>query len=107
MKTVSMKAVMRAAGALGVALALMVMAGCTTFSSIGGTADAHGLISSGNMAASGSEVIGSYGVILGLLDSGYEAYVSAVNAAEAAGKVVSTTTTWYLGFYTKVTAYAK
>ena len=85
----------------------VALTSCTTFSSIGGTADPHGLISSANVAASGSDVIGSYGVILGLLDSGYEGYVAAVKQAEEAGKTVSSVTTSYFGFYTKVTAYAK
>jgi hypothetical protein len=80
---------------------------CATISSIGGTVDSHGLFSSANQASSGSDVIASYGIILGLIDTGYEGYVSAVKTAEAEGKTVVSVTTWYLGFYIKVTAYAK
>jgi hypothetical protein len=36
-----------------------------------------------------------------------EGYVAAVNEALSSGKIVTTIITWYLGFYTKVTAYAK
>ncbi|MDR2803082.1 MAG: hypothetical protein LBB22_02190 [Treponema sp.] len=80
--------------------------GCATTSSIGGTVDAHGLFSSANAATSGAEAIASYGVILRLIDSGYESYVSAVKKAENEGKTVTSVTTEYLGFYTKITAYA-
>jgi hypothetical protein len=85
----------------------LLMAGCATMSSVGGTVDAHGLFSSAKAASEGSEAIGSYGVILGLIDSGYEGYVASVKAAEAAGKTVISVTTQYLNFYTKVTAYAR
>lgn len=80
--------------------------GCNTVSSVGGTVDPHGLFSSANVAGSGAEVVASYGVILGILDSGYETYVAAVKKAESEGKMVASITTQYLGFYTKVTAYA-
>lgn len=85
----------------------MAVAGCATMSSVGGTVDSHGLFSSANVVASGGDVIASYGVILGLIDSGYEGYVASVKAAESAGKIVTSVTTQYLGFYTKVTAYAR
>ena len=93
-------------GVLVAALGLVVV-GCATTSSVGGTVDTHGLFSSAKEAASGGDVIASYGVILGLVDSGYENYVASVKEAEAAGKVVTSVTTEYLGFYTKVTAYAR
>jgi hypothetical protein len=80
---------------------------CATASSIGGTVDPHGLISSAKQASSGSDVIASYSVILGLVDSGYEAYVSAVKKAEADGKTIISVRTDYLGVYIKITAYAK
>jgi hypothetical protein len=84
-----------------------VFTSCATFSSVGGTADAHGLFSGAKAASDGLEAIASYSVILGLLDSGYEGYVAAVKEAESSGKIVSSVTTQYLGVYTKVTAYAK
>ncbi|MDR0663435.1 MAG: hypothetical protein LBF80_05080 [Spirochaetaceae bacterium] len=93
---------------LAVMLALgMTVTSCSTLSSVGGTADVHGLISSAKEVSNGSEAISSYGVILGLVDTGYEEYVAAVKAAESAGKLVTTVTTSYLCFYIKVTAYAK
>jgi hypothetical protein len=93
---------------LAVALILgLTVAGCKTMSSVGGTVDTHGLFSSANAASSGGDVVASYGIILGLIDSGYESYVAGVKAAEAAGKTVTSVTTEYLGFYTKVTAYAR
>lgn len=95
-------------GMLAVVLTFgLLAAGCATMSSIGGTADPHGLISGASAASSGGEEIASYGIILGLLDSGYEEYAAAVKAAEAAGKKVTSVTVQYLGFYTKVTAYAR
>jgi hypothetical protein len=69
--------------------------------------DPHGLFSSANVASGGGGVISSYGVILGLVDSGYENYVASVKEAENAGKLVTTVTTTYLGFYIKVVAYAQ
>jgi hypothetical protein len=97
------------AGMLAVALVfgMAALTSCATFSSVGGTADTHGLFSSAKSVSDGADVIGSYGVILGLIDSGYEGYVAAVKQAELAGKTVTTVTTSYLSFYTKVTAYAK
>ncbi|MDR1398357.1 MAG: hypothetical protein LBJ41_00335 [Treponema sp.] len=80
---------------------------CATYSSIGGTSDPHGLISIANVVSAGSEVIASYSVILGLLDAGYESYAATVKQAESAGKTVSSVTTEYFGWFTKVTAYAK
>jgi hypothetical protein len=88
-------------------LAGLLFFSCATTSSIGGTVDKHGLISSANQASFGGEEIASYGVILGLFDTGYEGYVSAVNKAEAEGKTIVSVTTDYFGYYTKVTAYAK
>jgi hypothetical protein len=91
--------------ALILTFGLAVM-GCKTMSSVGGTSDKHGLISGAGAAISGNE-IASYGVILGLFDSGYASYVASVKAAEADGKTVTSVTTDYLGFYSKVTAYAQ
>jgi hypothetical protein len=92
-----------------VAIIGLSMTGCVTASSIGGTADGHGLFSGGgakNVVSSGAEVIASYSVILGLFDAGYDNYAVAVKAAQAEGKLVTTTTT-FLIFLNKVTAYAK
>jgi hypothetical protein len=77
---------------------------CTTFSSVGGTADAHGLFSGAKPAINESGEIASYTVILGLVDSGYDEYVSAVKQAEAAGKLVTSVTKSYY-FFTKTRAY--
>jgi hypothetical protein len=95
-------------GMLAAVLAFgLTVAGCATISSVGGTVDSHGLFSSANVVSSGSDVIASYGIVLGLIDIGYEGYVASVNAADNSGKVVTSVTTQYLGFYTKITAYAK
>jgi hypothetical protein len=83
------------------------LAGCATVSSIGGTADVHGLISQARVVSEGVPAIGSYTVILGLFDSGYDEYAAKVQEAIAAGKTVSTVTKEYLYFFTKITAYAK
>jgi hypothetical protein len=81
------------------------LTGCTTFSSIGGTADAHGLFGGAKPLVNEANEIASYSVILGLVDSGYNAYIDAVKQAEASGKVVTSVTKWYYVF-TKTTAYA-
>ena len=84
----------------------LLLGSCATVSSIGGTADGHGLISKAKVVADGVEEIASYSVILGLVDSGYPEYAAAVKEAEAAGKQVTSITTWYF-VLTKTRAYAK
>jgi hypothetical protein len=89
--------------------AFFTMMGCVTMSSVGGTADMHGLFSGGAAKAAvtdGAQEIASYSNILGLFDSGYADYVAKVNAALAAGKKVTTTQTWLFVMF-KHTAYAK
>jgi predicted small secreted protein len=90
-----------------VAVIAIALAGCATTSSIGGTTDTHGLFSKAKIVSEGAQELASYGVILGLVDSGYAAYTTKVQQAEAEGKAVTTVTKAYLGFYTKVTAYVK
>ena len=91
-------------------VAVMVsVTGCVTASSIGGTAGPHGFFTgngAGKVNTDGATEIGSYSVILGIVDSGYEAYDAAVKAAISSGKQVTSTTTWLFVLY-KVTAYAK
>jgi hypothetical protein len=92
-----------------IAALVLPLGGCVTASSIGGTADAHGLFSGGAAKAAvtdGAEEIASYSTILGIVDSGYAEYAAAVKAAEASGKQVTSTTT-FLFFLVKTTAYAK
>jgi len=85
------------------------MMSCATSSSIGGTNDPHGIFT-GNGAVSsvtaGASQIGSYMVILGIIDTGYPEYAAAVKAAEAEGKQVTSVTKFYYVF-TTTTAYAK
>jgi len=92
-----------------VAIIGFTMASCATASSIGGAAGGHGFFT-GNGAAStltaGAQEIGSYSVILGLIDSGFADYATAVKAAEASGKKVTSVTKWYI-FLSKTTAYAQ
>ena len=79
--------------------------GCTT-TSIGGTHEPHGLISGFiEDVAEGSQV-GSYFVILGIINIGYGDYATAVKAAEAQGKqITSISRNWFL--VATSTAYAK
>ena len=100
----------RILGIIALVAVMVTVTGCVTASSIGGTADAHGFFSGGaakTAVTSGSTEIASYSIILGLFDIGYAGYVNTVKAAEAEGKVITTTTTQYFGFLIKVTAYAK
>ena len=82
---------------------------CATNTTYGGASGGHGLFT-GNGAAStaieGATEIGSYSVILGIVDAGYTEYAEAVKAAEAAGKEVISVTKW-LVFLNKTTAYAR
>jgi hypothetical protein len=96
--------------AVFIAAMVLPLAGCVTASSIGGTGDAHGLFSGGGAKAAvteGAQEIASYSTILGLFDSGYDVYAAAVKAAEASGKQVTSTTTWYFNVVVVTTAYAK
>jgi hypothetical protein len=95
-------------------IALVAMIGissvsCVTNTSIGGTADQHGLFSGGGAKAAvteGASEIASYTALFYLFDAGYADYAKKVKEAEAAGKKITSTTTFILiGF--KITAYAK
>jgi len=79
---------------------------CAIASSVGGTADTHGLFSQAEVAAYGGTVIASYSVILGLFDSGYIDYATKVREAEASGVQITTVTRKYLFFCVITTAYA-
>jgi hypothetical protein len=91
------------------AAALVVATGCVTQTTIGGTADRHGLFG-GYSAASNttgdSTEIASYTVVFGLFDAGHADYAAKVKAAEAQGKKITTKTMWFI-LATKTTAYAK
>jgi hypothetical protein len=89
---------------VGILVLGLLVASCATTSSIGGTSDPHGLISSAKVVEYNAQPIASYSVILGIVDSGYEPYVTAVKKAEAEGKQITTITRFYY-FFTKVTAY--
>jgi hypothetical protein len=97
--------------AVAVFIAAMVLplGGCVTASSIGGTSDPHGLFSGNSAKAAvtaGAQEIASYTNLLGLIDMGYDEYAAKVKEAEAAGKQITTTTTWLFVMH-KNTAYAK
>jgi hypothetical protein len=104
---------MKTKGVFGLAIIVAVIGilsiSCVTASSIGGTIDGHGLFSGGGAKVAvteGAQEIASYSNILGLVDTGYADYAAKVKEAEAAGKQVTSTTTWLL-IMTKTTAYAK
>ena len=91
------------------AAALVLLTGCVAATTIGGTADRHGLLSgyaSADNVTRESTEIASYYVILGLIDDGHAEYAAKVKAAEAQGKKITTKTMWYI-VVTKTTAYAK
>jgi hypothetical protein len=108
MKTTKKWSKMLFAGMTAMVLAFgLSLTGCATHSSIGGTADVHGLLSKAPVVAEGAQEIASYSVIMWLIDSGYENYAAAVKKAESGGKKVTSVTKSYFGFFTKVTAYAQ
>jgi len=91
------------------AAALIVTTGCVMATTIGGTADSHGLFTGHPAAAKVTEdktEIASYTVVLGLVDVGYSDYAAKVKEAEAKGKKITTKTTWYV-VVLQTTAYAK
>ena len=97
-------------GIIALVAVMVSVTGCVTASSIGGTADAHGLFSGGGAreaVTEGTTEIASYSVILGLFDAGYGDYATKVKAAETSGKQITTTTTAYFGIVKKITAYTK
>jgi len=94
-------------GIIVLAAVVFSLGGCAMLSSVGGTADPHGIFTfSTPTITDGFTEVGSYIVILGLFDTGYNDYATKVKAAETARKQVTTVTKFYLVF-TKTTAYAK
>jgi CxxC motif-containing protein (DUF1111 family) len=95
--------------ALAAATVLVLAMGCVTATTIGGTADHHGLFTgyaaAADVTGDGNE-IASYTVVLGLVDVGHDEYAAKVKAAEAQGKKIRTKTMWYI-VVTTTTAYAK
>jgi len=91
------------------AAAMVVTMGCVMATTIGGTADSHGLLTGHPAAASVTEdktEIASYTVVFGLFDVGYGDYAAKVKDAQAKGKKITTKTTWFV-VAVKTTAYAK
>ena len=91
------------------AAALVMATGCVLQTTIGGTADHHGLFggySAADHTTGDSKEIASYTVILGLFDAGHADYAAKVKAAEAQGKKITSKSTWFI-LVTKTTAYAK
>jgi hypothetical protein len=107
-KGTSAKSPHKLSGAIA-AVAMVVTTGCVTATTIGGTADKHGLFSgypAADAATGDSTKIASYTLVLGLFDAGYANYADKVKAAQAQGKKITTKTTWY--YVVEVTtAYAK
>ncbi|MCL2209411.1 MAG: hypothetical protein FWC19_04635 [Treponema sp.] len=93
-------------GIIALAVIMVSFTGCMTGSSIGGTADAHGLFSQAGAASVGGMEIASYTVWFGLVDSGYTEYAAIVKDAEAAGRKITSITKFYFVF-TRTTAYAE
>jgi len=92
-----------------VAIIGFIMVGCATGSTIGGASGSHGFFTGNGNAATltkGVQEIGSYLVILGLFDSGFDKYATAVKQAEDSGKKVTSVTKWCVFFF-KTTAYAQ
>jgi hypothetical protein len=106
-KELFMKNKFKLLGIIALVAVMVSVSGCAILSSVGGTADVHGLFSQGKVVADGGTQVASYSVILGLFDSGYADYTTKVAAAEASGKQITTVTLWYFGFFMKTTAYAK
>jgi hypothetical protein len=92
-----------------IALVAVMFTGCAMLSTINGTADPQGFFTGNgatNKAIEGFTEVGSYTVILGIVTSGYDEYVAAVNAAAAQGRQIRSVTKW-LFVMTRTTAYAR
>jgi len=100
-----MKNLFKIFGIIAMVAVMVSFTGCAIGSNINGIPDAHGLISQANAVGEGATEIGSYSVILGLIDAGYAEYAAAVKEAIGQGKKITTVTTWMM-FLTKTTAYA-
>jgi hypothetical protein len=97
-------------GIIALVAVMVTVTGCVTATTIGGTADPHGLFSGGGAAeavSAGATEIASYTVILGAFDSGYADYAATVKAAAAEGKKITTVTKNILNFVFTITAYAE
>jgi len=102
-----MKNLYKLFGIIAIAAVMVSVSSCAMLSSFGGTAEIHGIFTFSNIPATeGYTEIGSYTVILGLFDTGYEQYAAAVKAAEAARKQITTVTKSYY-IFSVTTAYAK
>ncbi|WP_461256299.1 hypothetical protein [Treponema sp. R80B11-R83G3] len=98
-----MKNVFKIFGIIAMVAVMVSFTGCATNSSIGGTAEVHGwlssLISSSTiniLAQEGGEEVANFWVIIGTLDIGYKNYANKVKAAENRGKKITTVVTNYL-----------
>jgi hypothetical protein len=97
----------RLLGIIALVAIMVSVSGCAILSSVGGTAEPHGLFVSGaKNVAEGATEIASYSVILMIVDTGYADYLTAVKAAEAEGKKITAITNWMV-FLTKAAAYAQ
>jgi hypothetical protein len=95
--------------AVTVCAVLFSMTGCTTATTVGGSAGGHGLISSlwaETPVKDGTAEIASYTVWLGLFDVGHSDYISAVKKAVTDGKLVTSSTKWFY-IFSKTTAYVQ
>jgi hypothetical protein len=105
-----MKNFVKLFGIIALVAVMVSVTGCVTATTIGGTGDGHGLFSGGGAAVAvttGATEIASYKVILGLFDAGYADYATAVKAAAAEGKKITTVTKDFFGIVASITAYAQ
>ena len=96
---------------LAIVFALVLsLSGCAMLATIGGTTiDPQGVFpfASGVGEAIGATEIGSYQIILGLVNLGYPEYAKAVSTALSQNKQVATEISTILNIITTVKAFAK
>jgi len=105
-----MKNTFKILGIIAIVAMMVTVSSCATGGTIGGASGGYGFFTgngSANTLIDGATEIASYSVILGLFDSGYGEYVTAVKAAEASGKKIVSVSKNFFGFMVKTTAYAK
>jgi hypothetical protein len=111
MKNKSNVPLVRLFGIIALVAVMVSVTGCVTTTTVGGTADQHGWLSSliffptGKVIEEGGTEIAQYMVIVGMIDLGYNDYVTKVRAADKANKKMGTTATTYFGVVTIIKAY--
>jgi hypothetical protein len=101
-----MKNIYKLIGIIALAAVMVSVPGCAILTTTGGTGDPHGIFTFTETASKDATELGSYTVILGLVDIGYADYDAKVKDAINRGRKVTSVTKYYY-FFSTTTAYAR